>query len=81
MPYLTEENKKLLELTMPSTAGELNYCLTMTCLNFLNNTEGKYNDYNTIVGALESCKLEFYRRGVARYEDKKIKENGDVYES
>jgi len=33
-----------------------------------------------VIGALEACKLEFYRRAVVPYEDKKIKENGDVYE-
>jgi len=38
----------------------------------------KYFNYNRAMGVLESCKLEFYRRFVGRYEDKKIKENGDI---
>ncbi len=32
------------------------------------------------MGALEGSKLEFYRRIAAPYENKKMKENGDVYE-
>lgn len=31
------------------------------------------------LGALECCKLEFYRRVAAPYEDSKIISNGDVY--
>jgi hypothetical protein len=33
-----------------------------------------------VVGALEACKLEFYRRVVTPYEENKMKENGDVYD-
>lgn len=38
----------------------------------------RYADYNEVIGMLESCKLEFYRRHVSPYEDKKIQQNGDV---
>jgi hypothetical protein len=31
------------------------------------------------VGAIECCKLEFYRRVAVPYEERKIKTNGDVY--
>jgi hypothetical protein len=34
---------------------------------------------NDVVGALDGAKAEFQRRVVAPYEDKKIRENGDVY--
>ena len=40
--------------------------------------ESNYQAINDIIGALESAKLEFYRRPVAIYEDKKIIENGDI---
>ena len=39
-----------------------------------------YKTCNDITGALINCEHEFYRRVVAPYEDKKIIENGDVYE-
>jgi len=51
----------------------------MLCLDYL-PPKPSYSDYNALVGVLECAKLEFYRRAVAAYEDKKIKENGDVYE-
>ena len=33
-----------------------------------------------VLGALEGAKLEFVRRVVVPYEERKMKENGDVYE-
>lgn len=58
------------------TPGELNYSITKILLA----TEPmSYTDYNALIGVLESCKLEFYRRAVAAYEDEKIVENGDVF--
>lgn len=80
MPYLTQKDKISLEKIGGGavSAGELNYSLTQICLNYLGDSP-RYQRYNEIVGALECCKLEFYRRAVAPYEDKKIKENGDVY--
>lgn len=60
-------------------AGELNYCLTYKCKQYLKQHGESYNTYNEIIGALECCKLELYRRKIALYEDTKIKENDDVY--
>ena len=60
-------------------AGELNYVMTKLCLNYIKNNGEKYQHYNDVIGALECCKLEMYRRAVAPYEDLKIKQNGDVY--
>lgn len=62
-----------------AVAGELNYELTMLCLEYLAQNGKCYATMNDIVGALDSCKMEFYRRVVEPYEDVKIKENGDVY--
>lgn len=81
MPYLTEQRKyEIDEGDTPATPGELNYKITETCLAYLDTLpEVKYADFNTVVGALEAAKLEFYRRAVTPYEEEKIKENGDVY--
>lgn len=89
MPYIKEKDKSKFELGPEgattglyfgaTSAGELNYCLTKVVLNYL-NTKGKcYQTINDIRGALEGAKLEFERRIAYPYEDKKIKENGDVY--
>ena len=85
MPYITKQRRKqLLKQNgfweVPKNAGELNYLLTMVCQEYLNHHGERYATYNDIIGALEGCKLEIYRRKIAPYENKKIKENGDVYD-
>jgi hypothetical protein len=57
-------------------AGVLNYTITELLLY---THPQSYKEFNALVGMLECCKLEFYRRAVAAYEDEKIKDNGDVY--
>ena len=39
----------------------------------------RYAHLNEALGALESAKLELYRRLAAPYEDEKKSETGDVY--
>jgi hypothetical protein len=88
MPYIKQKDRqhidpKIKDLVLVS-AGELNYTLTKIVLTYLETVEkinGKvcYQDLNDIIGALEGCKLEFYRRKVADFERKKCNENGDVY--
>jgi len=80
MPYITQKRREMLnDWETPQTSGELNYLLTILCKEYLEVHGEKYATYNDIVGALEGAKLEIYRRKIAPYEDKKIKENGDVY--
>lgn len=80
MPYITQSERNVLKQRgFPETPGALNYELTMLCLNFLRERGESYSTINVIVGALECCKLEFYRRAAAPYEDVKIASNGDVY--
>jgi len=82
MPYISEEAREYVgDVSVGGTArdvGELNYKVTQLVLDYL-PTSPRYADYNSVVGVLESAKLEFYRRAVSVYEDGKIKENGDVY--
>ena len=65
-------------------AGEINYTLfrmigTMTGQVSDNvGAEKSYGRFNAILGALECCKQEVYRRMISPYEDQKIEENGDV---
>jgi hypothetical protein len=83
MPYITKEQQAKADLSCfhinPNDSGELNYVLTLICLNYVNHRGHRYSTMNDIIGALEGCKMEFYRRLVAPYEDVKVKENGDVY--
>ena len=58
-------------------AGDLNYIFSMIIKSYL-EFGGSYQAINDVIGALECCKLELYRRQVAPYEDQKIEENGDI---
>ena len=82
MPYIDQNARDLLAAgRQPETLGELNYLITKICLAWLEDYTGEsYGTYAAIVGMLETVKLELYRRAVAPYEDKKMLENGDVYE-
>ena len=80
MPYLTSENKeRMLDSLYPETAGELNFALTTLCRRYFSKSKQNYEAYNAVIGALESCKLEYYRKQVSIYEDKKELENGSVW--
>lgn len=94
MPYIKKEQREELEpelgaliqkmLSMPEfhsngRAGILNYVITDmldSCFGPL--SDAKYKDYNEAIGMLECCKLEFYRKAAAPYEDMKEKQNGRV---
>jgi len=85
MPYIDKQERLRFDpLTARlshrvTTPGELNYVITTLCLDYLEASQGSYQDFNEVIGVLECAKLELYRRAVALYEDKKIAENGDVY--
>jgi hypothetical protein len=82
MPYLSEGVRASLnDGRVPSEAGELNYLVTKLCDSFLIKTGLSYKNINQAIGALECAKLELYRRVASPYEDKKSRENGDVYVS
>jgi len=85
MPYVPNTDRIILSrfltpdfLHQVSTlsSGQLNYMITKMLLA---QAPKSYADFNTLIGVLECCKLEMYRRAVAPYEDQKIEENGDVF--
>lgn len=80
MPYI--EKKRRTEIKRPlcdaHDAGELNNLLTLMIFHYLPD-EPRYQDYNEIMGVLTCMQMEFYRRLVAPYEDKKRIEHGDVF--
>lgn len=81
MPYIKPNNKLFLDIGAPAeTAGELNYQITSMIKRYVKEKGLSYQTINDVVGALEGAKTEFQRRIVNPYEDKKIQENGDVYD-
>jgi hypothetical protein len=82
MPYLnTGTRSSLDDGRVPNEAGELNYLVTRLCDAFLMKTGLSYKNINQAIGALECAKLELYARVARPYEDKKCRENGEVYVS
>ena len=88
MPYIVKQNRKIFDGQMKAllrtvksvSSGELNYIITRIVLARLANTLiPSYEDYNSVIGALECAKLELYRRRLSLLEDRKAIENGDVY--
>lgn len=59
-------------------AGDLNYAITMILKYYLEKKGECYATHNEIMGMLECCKTEWYRKQVAPYEDQKEKENGSL---
>lgn len=82
MPYIPQERAKALAAIadeLPQNSGELNFVLTRTALDYLESKGLSYQSCNDIMGAFEGAKQEFYRRVVAPYEERKIRENGDLF--
>ena len=79
MPYIDTRTKDKVHQFGPRTPGELNFAITEVLIGYLKEKKESYQTYNDIMGALEGCKLEIYRRKIGIYEEKKKTDNGDVY--
>ena len=79
MPYIKTEQREQLKTRGAENAGELNYSLTRVCIDYIISMGLNYAHINDVLGALEGCKQEFYRRMVVDYENDKQHKNGDVY--
>ncbi len=86
MPYILKEKREIfeqeinnlkikLEQDKENVEGNLNYIFTKLILSM---KPRNYKEMNAMIGALESCKLELYRKYISPYEDEKAKENGEV---
>lgn len=80
MPYIKQEDRESVKNSQPKNVGSLNYVITTLCKEYLEKNGESYGTYNDLIGVLECAKLELYRRKIAFYEDKKIIDNGDVWD-
>ena len=84
MPYIKAVDRpaiaqKAQELSdVINTDGELNYAITVLIHRYVKRHNLCYGTLNLVMGVLDCVAKEFYRRVVAPYEDKKIKENTDI---
>ena len=63
-------------MVLPNDIGVINHIITKILIGTYPHN---YEQLNAIIGVMECTKLEFYRRVVVPYEDRKMEENGDVY--
>jgi hypothetical protein len=91
MPYIAPEDRPQYEELIQSLArkiavatedhakraGHLNYVITRLLLDTYGR-ELRYWQHNEVIGMLECCKQEFYRRQTGPYEDQCIEKSGDV---
>ena len=84
MPYIVKEMRDMIDADLARIPietmdiGAINYMVTRILLS---RKPACYAEYNELIGVLESCKLEFYRRACAPYERSKAQLNGDVFPS
>lgn len=88
MPYIKQEDRykivdggpenKRINCESIETAGELQYAMAVMFKSYMQRKGLNYQHCNDILGALAGAQMEFYRKMVAPYEEKKIIENGDV---
>lgn len=76
-PYINPLAKYVEARPHRSRVGVANYTITTFLLKAF--PERRYFTFVLVLGTLFCVALEYYRRRVAKYEDEKIKENGDVY--
>jgi len=80
MPYLNKAVRASLDDGRKALiGGELNYQFSKLLNDFVAMKGLSYATINEAVGALESAKLEFYRRIAAPYETLKMAQNSEVY--
>lgn len=87
MPYLPQAIKDTIELPYVRDDGQLTYVIDRMAEELLAEKCGydwdnlSYSMIAQIVGDIDCAKFEFQRRILALYEDRKIIENGDVFEA
>lgn len=83
MPYIKEFDREYFNASIDEIVdsirdpGDLCYCV-YRMLKDIFEKDKRFKTISSLIGELECSKLEFYRRVVSPYEDKKIDENGDI---
>ncbi|HOV87593.1 MAG TPA: hypothetical protein PLM79_14620 [Syntrophobacteraceae bacterium] len=84
MPYIPTERRTVFDSHLEACArevrngGELNYCIYKLASLLIRRIGESYQNLSMCSGAMEHAKLEWVRRRLSPYEDRKILENGDI---
>jgi len=82
MPYIKKERRVIVDREVRRLGqlinfdGDLNYLLFALCKR---HVKPSYNNYKNFLGELTEAAEEIRRRILAKYEDGKIEEHGDVW--
>jgi len=88
MPYIPQDERTELDelagdlvtnLRNGNFRGKLNYFISSVAEGLIQANGVSYSFLNDFIGVLECVKLELYRRVATPYEEKKMEENGDVF--
>jgi len=82
MPYIKHTERDWARGNITAPEGDFAYHLTLDYLKWL-DTKGKrrFKHFASLVGIVILSLLELWWRVIRPYEDKKKKENGDVFQS
>ena len=84
MPYISQASRQWLDPSLRILQGEclspgdVTDCIYKLVMGYLSKNKTTYSRLALCLGILESAKMEFYRRLVGPYEERKCAENGDV---
>ena len=84
MPYIKPERRTVFDVYLEACAqeiegeGELNYCVYKLATLLVSRIGESYDKLSMCSSAMEHAKLEWYRKKLSPYEDKKIEQNGDI---
>lgn len=84
MPYIPQADRTKLDAFADGlsrnteTKGELTYVLTRLVLAYVAKHGKSYDSYSDVLGCLTATTHEVYRTEVAKYEEGKRRQNGDV---
>jgi hypothetical protein len=80
MPYTKPKDREEMERTgIMTDVGDLTLQLTQVCIKYLTEEELSYQSIADVRAALWGTLTEIDRRVAFPYEDRKIRENGDVF--
>lgn len=81
MPYIIPEVRKLLRDNAEAIdKGQLNFLISEIMILYLHRKGLSYENISDAIGAAQDAADEMKRRILAPYEDKKIGQNGDIYQ-
>lgn len=82
MPYVKQDRRLELDQVVEAMVkanikadGDLNYVLYTFAKRFI---PASYNNYKNYLGELNEAAMEIRRRLLSEYEEKKIRDNGDI---